>query len=170
MQPVLYLMVGLPGAGKTTAALAIAEVTGAEHLWADEHRRARFGQPRFDLQESHDLYSDLNTQTANLLAAGKSVVFDTAFNHYVDRHKLRSIANSQHAKTVVVWVQTSPDLARQRATTDAEKQQTRILGDMSHEHFDSLSNKLEEPRADEPTIVLDGTKISPEYIKQAFNL
>lgn len=163
-------MVGLPGAGKTTAALAITDVTGAEHLWADEHRRTRFGQPRFDLQESHDLYTDLNQQTADLLAAGKSVVFDTAFNHYVDRHKLRTIASSQHAKTVVVWVQTSAELARKRATSDADKQDTRILGDMSHEHFDTLSNKLEEPQADELTVVLDGTKITPEYIRQALGL
>lgn len=159
-------MVGLPGAGKTTASHAISKTTGAIHLWADNHRKQKFSSPVFDMAENSSLYEQLNSETALLLGQGKSVVFDTAFNHYSDRQKLRQIADKHNAKTIVVWVQAPSELARHRATKGTEEQATRILGDMSHEHFDKLSEKLEQPKPNEHTIVLDGTKITDAYVKE----
>ncbi len=157
-------MVGLPGAGKTTAAVAICKVTGAIHIWADEHRKTRFYTPKFDKAENLSLYEQLNSEVSVLLGQGKSVVFDTAFNHYSDRQKLREIAAVHGAKTVVVWVKTHYEIARERATKDSHKQSTRILGDMSHKHFDTLSSKLEPPQENETTVIMDGTKITPDYV------
>ena len=74
-QPVLYLMVGYPGSGKTTAALMIHELTGAVHLWADKIRRERFGQPTYSHEENVELYNHINELTAELLRAGNSVIF-----------------------------------------------------------------------------------------------
>lgn len=158
-------MVGLPGAGKTTASRALCEVTGAVHIWADEHRKSKFETPKFDAAENQSLYDQLNSETAILLGQGKSVVFDTAFNHYKDRQKLRDIADSHGAETVVVWVQAHHEVARERATKNSHQQDTRLLGDMSHEHFDSLSSKLEPPQKNEQTIEVDGTKVTLGYIK-----
>lgn len=162
--PRLYLMVGLPGAGKTTAAQAIADATGAIHIWADDQRRQKFDNPSFDEAENQSLYAQLNAETAILLGQGKSVVFDTAFNHYKDRQKLRAIATAHNARALVIWVKTPSQLARQRATEKSDEQATRLLGDMSHEHFDKLKDKLEPPTIDEETIVLDGTKITKGYV------
>lgn len=163
-------MAGLPGAGKTTAARALCEVTGAVHIWADEHRKSKFETPKFDKAENQSLYDQLNSETAILLGQGKSVVFDTAFNHYKDRQKLRDIATTHGAETVVVWVQAHHEIARERATKNAHQQDTRLLGDMSHEHFDSLSSKLEPPQKSEKTVVVDGTKVTLGYIKSLLNL
>lgn len=163
-------MVGLPGAGKTTAALAICKVTGAVHIWADEHRKTKFTTPKFDQAENMSLYEQLNSEVAILLGQGNSVVFDTAFNHLSDRDHLRQIAQAHGAKTLVVWVQTASELARTRATKDTAAQTTRILGDMTNEHFDTLENKLETPTENEQPIVLDGTKITPEYISLSLGL
>lgn len=159
-------MVGLPGAGKTTAAKVIAEATNAVHLWADDQRKQRFVSPAFDEAENNSLYEQLNSETALLLGQGKNVVFDTAFNHFKDRQKLRVVADEHRARTLVVWVQTPSEVARERATRNTKSQPTRILGDMTHGHFDKLSQKLEEPRKGEETIILDGTKITADYVKQ----
>lgn len=165
MSNTLFLMVGLPGAGKTTTARALSEVTGAVHLWADEHRRKQFGTPKFDVQENQAVYDQLNREASEMLAHGKSVIYDTAFNHFADREKLRAIASQHGADTIIIWVQAPPSTARERATKDSHLQSTRVFGDMSNEHFDKLSQKLEPPHANEKTIIVDGTKITREYIK-----
>ncbi len=164
-KPVLYLMLGYPGSGKTTAAKVIHELTGAVHLWADHIRRERYGQPTYTHQENLELYSHLNELADELLAADNSVIYDTSFNFYKDRQLLREIARSHKARNILVWVKTDRDLARQRATQDTENQPTRVLGDMPRQRFEYISRRLESPRSEENTIELDGTKITPKYIR-----
>lgn len=158
-------MLGYPGSGKTTAAKTIHELSGAVHLWADHIRRERYGKPTYTHQENLALYEHLNELSGELLAAGNSVVFDTNFNFYKDRIKLSELAISHHARPVVIWVRTPKEIARTRATKDAHKQTTRVLGDIPLERFERISNNLQPPRQDEPCIELDGTKITPEYVR-----
>ncbi|MDQ5972046.1 MAG: hypothetical protein QG553_205 [Patescibacteria group bacterium] len=160
-------MVGYPGAGKTTAAQILHNLTGAEHLWADHIRKEQFQAPTYSQQESNQLYEQMNKQTEALLKQGKSVIFDTNFNFYKDRQKLRQIAELAAAKTVLIWVQAPRQVAKQRATTNAHQQDSRVLGNMTDQDFDRLSNHLEEPQPDEHAIVLDGTNLTKEQISSA---
>ncbi len=160
----LYLMMGYPGAGKTTTAITIKNVSGAVHLWADKIRRERYGRPSYKHSENLALYDHINKLAAELLAAGNSVVFDTNFNFYEDRERLRQIATEHSADTVVIWVQVPQDIAKERATKDAHLQDTRALGDMEPEDFERISNKLEKPRENETVVIIDGTKVTDEYV------
>ncbi len=169
-KPTLYLMLGYPGAGKTTAAKVIAELTGAVHLWADHERRERYGQPTYHHAENIDLYSVLNEETAQLLNQGQSVVFDTGFNFYRDREHLRRIAENSGAQTQLVWVTTRRQLAKERATSRAHLQPTRLLGNFTDNDFERISDNLEPPHQDETYVQLDGTKITHEYVAQQLNL
>ncbi len=160
----LYLMLGYPGAGKTTTSKVIHDLTGAEHLWADLTRRDLFGTPTYTHTENIQLYEHLNNVTEKLLQEAKSVIFDTNFSFYKDRKRLREIADLCGAKTYVVWVTTPKNVARARATKDGHKQETRILGDMPVKDFERISNSLEEPQPDESVIQVDGTKVSAQYL------
>lgn len=166
MKATLYLMLGYPGAGKTTVAKLISQITGAQHLWADHERVVRFGQPTFSQEENDALYSSMNKKTGELLAKGKSVVFDTAFNHYEDRLHLQAIADKNGARTVIVWVRTSREIAEKRAIESNGEDPSRKLDQhMTHQDFDRLSKKLEEPQPGESVIEVDGTKVTKAYIE-----
>ncbi len=141
-KPVLYLMVGSPGAGKTTAAKLIAEHTGATHLWADAERHKLFKEPTHSRKESTELYGKLNTAAAYLLGNGKSVVFDTNFNFFGDRQKLRDIASDQGAQSVIIWLTTSDEIARQRAV-HTKDERNGYTDSMNAEQFDTIISKLE---------------------------
>ena len=167
MKQILYLMLGYPGSGKTTASKIIHDQTGAVHLWADHERKRKFTHPTHSHAENLELYAELNAKTDQLLSEGKSVIFDTNFNFYKDREKLRRIAQKHGARAVVVWVVAPKETAQRRATQDAHKQHTRVLGDMPVEHFERIARNLQPPRPDEQLIKLDGTTITPEVITAA---
>ena len=181
-KPTLFLMLGFPGAGKTTAAKIIHDLTGATHIWEDKVRLEKFphlaivanGDSSFPKEQNDELHSYLNTMTSTLLAQGNSVIYDTSFNRREDRERMYRIAAANRAEVKLIWVKTDKAIARQRATQDAAKQETRVLatalGDMDEATFERLSNKLEPPQADEYPIKIDGMHITPTVIMDTLNL
>lgn len=166
----LYLMVGYPGAGKTTAARLIRELTGAVHIWADEERANMFRSPDHSWEESQKLYKVLNARVEQLLAGGISVIFDANFNFYRNRQKLRGLAQAAGAGCKIIWLQVSEPLAYERAVEAAADQPTRFFGNMPHDHFKRVSGNLQRPRDDEHPIILDGTRITKDYVAEKLGL
>jgi predicted kinase len=170
MKQRLYIFVGTPGAGKTTIAHLIEAATGAEHLWADRMRQAMFDTVTHSKQESDELYTTLNEQTDQLLAEGKSVVFDTNFNYRKDRDHVRSLADKHGAETVIIWLQTPVELARERALHDNHRDRNGYSETMQPEEFERLIDHLEPPTDDELFIKIDGTDIDEEDVKRQLGL
>lgn len=164
-KPKLYLLLGYPGSGKTTASKILSELTGAIHIWADFERKKNFGRPSYSKTENDELYNQLNNQALALLLDGKDVIYDTSFNYYADRQKLRQIASKANANVRIIWVVANKNIAKIRATKDSHLQHTRAVGDMNDDDFTRLSSQLEPPKPSEPYTKLDGTKITPQYLK-----
>lgn len=164
--PTLYLFVGAPGAGKTTVAKLIHDTTGAVHLWADHERHAMFDEVTHSKKESNELYTRLNGQADALLAAGKSVIFDTNFNYKKDRDHLHAIADKYGAKTHIIWMQTPRQVARERALHDTHREQNGYDTPMTDEEFNKLTDHLEAPTDNENFISIDGTNIDAEAVKR----
>lgn len=161
--PTLYLLIGYPGAGKTTVARIIHDKTGAVHLWSDLERHKLFGRPTHSEAESVRLYDELNRRTEELLRSGKSVVFDTNFNFLADRRKLSGIAARQGARTVAIWVDVPEAVARHRAV-DRGVKRNGYHTPLTEAEFDRFVDKLELPAKDENVIKIDGTNLDRESV------
>jgi predicted kinase len=169
-QPTLFLLVGFPGSGKTTTSKAIHELFGSEHIWADQERKRMFGTPTHNQAESDQLYAALNEHTEQLLRSGKSVVFDTNFSFKRDRDHLRSIAARSGALTRLLWVRVDTQVARDRATRASHADRNGYDNPMEVAAFDKIVSHLEPPTDDENPIILDGTRITPDYIRRQLGL
>jgi predicted kinase len=161
--PALYIFVGYPGAGKTTAARLIATKLDATHLWADHERLKLFHTPTHSEAESQQLYKQLNQAAEYLLSQGKSVVFDTNFNFRKDRLYLKAMAKRHGATTCIIWITTPRAVAMQRAVHDKNLRNGYEVA-MTAQQFESIASKLEAPTKDEKFIKIDGTKLDGQAL------
>ncbi|HEX5797362.1 MAG TPA: ATP-binding protein [Candidatus Saccharimonadales bacterium] len=171
-KPTLYLMLGYPGAGKTTVAEHIATLTGAVHLNSDQFRLHMFDKPLGITDAEHDrMYEMLDHITERTLSSGKSVIYDANLNRYAHRKEKYDIAERTGAQARLVWVTTDEPTARQRATVEAPKHpRHRPFGNMKTEVFARLISEIEPPKETEQTITIDGNLISYTKIKKALEL
>ena len=165
-KPVLYLMLGYPGAGKTTAAEIISSLTGAVRLSSDAIRLQLFRQPNFSEAEHHALYDAIDNKTEKLLGAGISVIYDANLNRRIHRQEKYDICKRANATPILVWVQTPRAMAKQRATKQATHDPKRPYGNMTVQVFERLVSQIEQPDDDEPTLSLKGVNLTPRIVKQ----
>ena len=103
MVAALFLMVGLPGAGKTTRARELAPARRALLLCLDEWMKPLFGAP--DVGGVQDvLEGRLISVGLAVLRLGTSVVLDFGFWSQDERSSLRWLAASAGASCEVVYV------------------------------------------------------------------
>lgn len=104
--PTLFLMVGLPGVGKTTAAREIAARTSALRLSPDEWLIPLIGEndgPKRDIIEGRFVWL-----ARNALRARASVVLDFGLWARDERMALRAIAQSEGAQVETVYLALDP--------------------------------------------------------------
>lgn len=168
-KPTLYLMLGYPGAGKTTAAEHIARLTGAELLSSDKIRLELFPQPSFSADEHTQLYKEIDKRTQELLSNGKSVIYDANLNRHVHRQEKYHICETTGATPVLIWRKTPRAVAKTRAEDDSRH----LLippGETADEMFERIANIIEAPLPDEHPIILEGEDVTESDIKQALGL
>lgn len=169
MSAQLYLLMGLPGAGKTTVAKLVEELTGAIRLTSDEARFMLWDAPEFSELEHQELYSYLNEQTKNLLEKGRSVIYDANLNRYEHREEKYNLAAELGVPVTLIWVQTEQELAKTRALNPNRKHLWKK--DEAPEHmFKRVADSIEQPLSNERYVAIDGTKITKESVRQLLGL
>lgn len=165
MNKKLYLFVGYPGAGKTTIAMMIQNLTSAKHIWVDKERKNRFKKPAFSPEENKLLYDELNKQLSEYLETGESVIFDTNLNFKSDRLLLTNLAEKANAEVVLIWVNTDKQISKNRALQASSHDKLRVLGSMDQSTFDKIAAKLEAPTKEEKPLIIDGQHLSLDIIE-----
>jgi uncharacterized protein len=122
----LVLIGGLPGAGKSALAGAVADRLGWTVLSSDRIRKelagippearaaAPYGAGIYSPSWTTRTYGELLRRAAELLACGESVILDASWSAAELRAAAASVAVEQHAHLAELRCAVSPALARQR--------------------------------------------------------
>ncbi|MCB2413255.1 ATP-binding protein [Demequina sp. TTPB684] len=142
--PALYVLTGLPGAGKSVRAAAIVAATGAAHVDMDTALRER-GVSIVDYETRFAMQPEVEASIAPLLAAGRDVVAEFGSWTREERERLRSYADASGARTELHWLDAPPEecVGRLRARGgEGAEQLVTIVTEFAPEGY-------ERPTADE---------------------
>lgn len=151
-RPTLYLLCGLPFAGKSTLARAMAERFDLVHLETDAINRERGlggdGAP-IPRAEWAATYREAERCLRALLAAGRSVVYDATNFRRLMRDRLRRIAADHAARVVLILVE--PPLAELEERRQRNRRRP-TRPDVPAESFGEVLSGFQPPTADEGAV------------------
>jgi hypothetical protein len=155
LAPCLHLMVGLPGAGKTTRARALASATGALRLTPDEWHTRLFGDDYKDDagHAEHDrrhaeVEALMREVAAAVLRRGGDVILDFGFWSRAERDEVRAWAARLGAAVQLHYEEVELDeLLRRVAQRNAEGRTDAFT--ISETHVRRWAAIFEPPEPDE---------------------
>lgn len=165
----LYILCGIPFSGKTTLATQLVKQFGFTRIDLDEIKFELYGADKKDSEMGtrdwnyayEEMYKRLNLG----LKAGKTVIHDTGNFTKKERSEVRQIADRLGIKTITIFMDTPPDVARERLV---KNRNTNQRFDVGEKDFESTVADMEPPSADENPILFHHNESIETWIKENF--
>ncbi len=154
--PVLVVVSGLPGTGKSYLAHRIAERMPSVIVESDMVRRTLFPVPSYSGLESMWVHRVAHAIIASLLATGHRVIYDATNLVEWHRQKVYYIAEQQGAKLVIVRTVAPEDIVRIRLQRRRESPDPDDLSDAGWEVYEHLKKRAEPIRRSHLVVHTDG--------------
>jgi len=112
--PVLIMMSGLPGSGKSHLGRCLAERVRAVVIESDVVRKALFPRPNYRADESASVHRACQQLMRRLLTKGVSVVFDATNLVEFQRETIYALARRSGARLLIVRTVAPEEVVRHR--------------------------------------------------------
>lgn len=154
-QPLVLLVGGLPGSGKTTTARALASAIGSAVTSADETRKrlaglgegvhpaAEIDSGLYSSEMNQQVYAALLGATEQALTRGRSIILDATFRTRSDRETVRSLAIQRGARFLMVECYASDEVVVERLQRRVSEPDP--WSDATVETFEALRDEYEPP-------------------------
>jgi predicted kinase len=153
-KPLLILLYGFPGAGKTFFSRQLCDHIQAAHVHSDRIRSELFDQPRYDKEENMVVSQLMDYMTEEFLRAGLSVIYDANAMRLAQRRNLRDMARRAGAIPLLVWFQIDIDSAFMRATKrDRRRVDDKYSAPMDKQTYEHLITGMQNPQGEDYTVV-----------------
>jgi predicted kinase len=126
--PVLIMLSGLPGTGKSYLAHRLAQMVPFVIIESDHVRKLLFPQPRYTGEESYWVHRTCHALMSKLLKKGVRVIYDATNLHERHREFVYRLARSAEVKLIIVKTVAPEETAlrrlRRRHSADRDDQDT----------------------------------------------
>lgn len=161
-KPVLIMMYGFPGSGKTFFARQLSDSLKAAHVSSDRIRGELFEKPRYDKEEGEIVNHLTDYMIEEFLNAGVSVIYDANLVSFAQRRRIRDLAHRVHAKPILLWFQVDHDTAFGRIMKrDKRRADDKYARGFDRTGFDAYITGMQNPKQEEDFLVLSGKHSFP---------
>lgn len=156
--PVVFLLVGLTGSGKTTYAQRKLEPEGAVRLSVDEFVYERYGRYGVDYPEhtyfekEAPVVAELHQRLAELIAEGRDVVWDHGLWPRKDRDAMKELVESAGGRWRLLYFPVGRDELLHRLAERNEREDANALI-VTPEALDDFFARFEAPQSEGEEIV-----------------
>lgn len=155
-KPLLILLYGFPGAGKTYFARQLCNHLQAAHIQGDRIRNELFEKPQYDKEENQIVSQLMDYMAGEFLTAGLSVVYDVNAMRLSQRRMLRDMARKSKAETVLIWLQIDHESALTRLSArDRRRSDDKFAMSIDRNTFQRIASGMQNPQ-NEDYIVISG--------------
>ncbi len=159
-KPLLIMMYGYPGAGKTFFARQLCDQFQAVHVQGDRIRYELFSEPQYDKQENEIITHLVDYMSEEFLKVGVSVIYDVNAMRLSQRRFLRDMARRAGAEPLLIWFQIDIESAFARiAGRDRRKIDDKYTMKLDRTSFDNYTTHMQNPGRDEDYIVVSGKQV-----------
>jgi len=156
-KPVLIIVYGFPGSGKTFFSRQFSEEINAANINGDQLRYEFFDSPNYSKDEDSVVEHLSLFMVSQFLQAGVSVVYDASAIRQSQRRILKDLANRAKAEVLIVWLQIDVESAFLRVVKrDHRKIDDKYNRPLDRTTFESEINKMQNPGLHEDYVVVSG--------------
>ncbi len=113
-RPLLVMLVGAPGTGKSRLARRLGAALGAQVVESDRVRKQLFAEPRYTGGEHAAVYGWCHTVLRSALVVGRQVIFDATNLEERTRRRVYDIVEQSNARLAIIWVTCPPGIVQER--------------------------------------------------------
>jgi predicted kinase len=112
--PLVVMLVGPPGSGKTRFARRLASALGAQVVETDRVRKQLFSEPRYTGGEHAAVYGWCHALIRSAVIVGKPIIFDGTNLEERQRRKVYDIADAAGAPLLILWIASPASTIQER--------------------------------------------------------
>ena len=156
-RPLVIMMLGVPGAGKSFFARQFSDTFGAPVVSIDRLRYELFAESEYSKDEEVIVDRVATLQIEELVKTSKTFIVDGVIGTRVNRANIEKMAKQNGYGTLIIWVQTDPQTTKVRSLKRNPKRPFNEYNvSLSPEVYEKLARRVSPPLPREPYIVISG--------------
>lgn len=161
-RPLIIMVIGLPGSGKSFFARQFADMFGAPLVSADFIRHTLSPDSKYNPHEDALVTTLIQNEINELLKTGKTFIVDGSVNSRAVRTAIERQAVKHGYGKMVVWVQTDePTSVARSMKRSAKRKADELNANMSIDAFERYKKQLSAPTPTENVVVISGKHTFP---------
>lgn len=163
-KPPLFIILGLPGAGKSFFARQFHQANHVPLIATDRIRHELFEQPLFNKEELQTTLRITTHMAENMLPLRHGLIVDGGLSMRKHRRELCILAAKYDYIPLIIWVQTDMDTAFNRASNrDRRKTDDKHAVPISLETFNRLRKQFTPPTNEEYVVISGKHVFNTQY-------